>query len=205
MTDAALARRRSALEGARVALAASLAVVALAAACLLAGGAREDGLGLLTRVSARAACLLFLAAWTASSLRRLAPVPATAWLLRNRRALGLAYAFAMLVHAAGIGSLAWLRGDAFEYDLVSLAGGGSAYAFTAALAATSTDRAVARLGARRWRALHRVGVHWIFFIFAFTELPRALESPLHGILAALLVASLAVRVAAARSRRGRMR
>jgi len=200
MASAPVAHRAGPFEGRALVAWSALGAAGLCAGVLAAQGSGEQGLGLLARATARMACLLLLAAWSASSLRVLWPVPATAWLLRNRRHLGLSFATAQLAHALAIGGLVRLRGDAFEYDPVSLAVGGTAYAFTAALAATSSDRAVARLGRARWRALHRVGVHWIFFVFAATLLPLALASALHGLLAALVVAALGLRIAAARRR-----
>jgi len=145
----------------------------------------------------------FMGAYAASSLRRLWRVPATAWLLRNRRYVGLSFAVAHAVHALAVLGLATLLGDAFEYDPVSLGFGGLAYVFVAALAATSSDRAVAALGPARWRRLHRIGVHYVWFVFAVTEIPVALHSPQHFALAGLVVGGAALRVAAARAGRQR--
>ncbi|HZO07783.1 MAG TPA: hypothetical protein VFC77_00285, partial [Myxococcota bacterium] len=150
---------------------------------------------------ARVGLAYFLAAYSASSLRRLWPRPATAWLLRNRRWLGLSFAVAQAVHLAAIGLLARAQGSAFETDPVSFAGGALGYAFTAALAATSSDRAVAWLGAARWRRLHRAGIHWIWIVYAVTELPQALASPLHFLLAALVAGAALLRFVAWRARR----
>jgi DMSO/TMAO reductase YedYZ heme-binding membrane subunit len=205
MATASLPRGAGLLEGRALVAWSALGLAALCAGALGAQGAGEEGVGLVTRATARVACVIFLAAWSASSLRALWPAPATAWLLRNRRYVGLSFATAQLVHLLAIGGLVRLRGDAFEYDPVSLSVGGMAYVFTAALAATSSDRAVAWLGRARWRVLHRVGAHWIFFVFAATLLPKAFASPLHALLAALVAAALAARVAAARRRSARAR
>jgi len=202
MASAAAVRQGGPFEGAALVAWSALGVAALCGGLLAAQGTGEQGVGLVTRATARVACVVFLAAWSASSLRRLWPTPLSAWLLRNRRHLGLSFATVQLFHAVAIGGLVWLLGDAFEYDPVSLSVGGMAYVFTVALAATSSDRAVAWLGRSRWRVLHRFGAHWIFFVFAATLLPAAFTSPLHALLAALVAAALAARIAAARLRPG---
>lgn len=187
---------REGLGGPRL-VAGTAIVVAVACAGLLgAAGVGEDGLRLVTRVTARIALVIFVAAYAAAPLRRLWRAPASAWLLRNRRFVGLSFALAQGVHGLAILALARHQGDAFEVDPVSLAGGATAYLFVALLAATSSDRAVAALGARRWRALHRAGIHAIWLVFAFTELPTATHSPLHFALAALLLAAAGLRAVA---------
>ncbi len=180
---------------------AALGVAALCAGTLAVHGSGEEGLRVLTRATARASLAIFAAVYAASSLRRLWRVPFTGWLLRNRRYLGLSFAVAHAFHASAVLSLAAALGDAFEYDPLSLAFGGAAYAFVAALAATSSDRAVAALGPARWRALHRVGVHYVWLVFAVTEVPVALASPLHLALAGLVLGAAGLRAAAALAQR----
>ena len=189
------------LEGAVLVAYTTLGVAALCAGTLAVHGSGEEGLRVLTRATARVALASFAAVYAASSLRRLWRVPFTGWLLRNRRYLGLSFAVAHAFHAAAVLSLAVVLGDGFEYDPLSLAFGGAAYAFVAALAATSSDRAVATLGPARWRALHRVGVHYVWLVFAVTEVPVALGSPLHFALAGLVLGAAGLRAAAALAHR----
>lgn len=192
---------REALGGPRLVAAATLGTAALCALLLAWHGHGQDGLGALTRATARVALVIFVAAYAASPLRRVWKAPFSAWLLRNRRWVGLSFAVAHGFHALGILSLVALLGDRFEYDPVTLAVGGTAYVFVALMAATSSDRAVAALGPARWRRLHRTGLHTIWFVFAATELPAALHSPLHFLLASLLVAAAGLRASAALARR----
>jgi len=198
-------RPRGRFEGPRLVAWAAAALAVLVAALLAGEGTGEAGLRALVRWTARVGLACFLAAYTASSLRRLWPRSSTAWLLRNRRWLGLSFATAQAVHLAAIGLLARRLGDAFEVEPVSFAGGALGYAFTAALAATSSDRAVAWLGASRWRLLHRAGIHWLWLVFAVTEIPAAPVSPLHALLAALVAGAAIVRLVAWRvGRRARL-
>jgi len=189
--------RREALGGPRLVAATALGVAALCASILAAYGAGEDGLGVLARVTARVALVIFVAAYAASPLRRVWRAPLSSWLLRNRRFVGLSFAVTHGFHALAVTALVVLLGDGFEYDPVSLAGGGTAYAFVALMAATSSDRAVAALGPTRWRRLHRAGLHTIWFVFAVTEIPAALHSPLHFLLASLLLAAAGLRAVTA--------
>ena len=193
-------RPRGAFEGPRLVAWAAGALALLVAALVARGGTDEAGLRPLVRWTARFGLAFFLAAYCASSLRRLWPTPASAWLLRNRRWLGLSFATAQAVHLLAIGLLARRLGPAFETQPVSLAGGALGYAFTAALAATSSDRAVAWLGAARWKLLHRLGIHWLWIVYAVTEIPAARKSSLQLLLAALVVGAALLRLAAWRSR-----
>jgi DMSO/TMAO reductase YedYZ heme-binding membrane subunit len=149
--------------------------------------------------------VLFSVVFAASSLRKLWRNGATGWLLRQRRYLGLSFAISHALHLAAIIALGLVLGDAFEVDAVTKLGGGGAFVMIALMAATSSDRAVARLGRRRWRALHLLGVTWIWVVFAVSYTPRALiESGWYALPAALVWAALGVRAAAwLRARRPR--
>ncbi|HEX8062443.1 MAG TPA: hypothetical protein VF535_04430, partial [Allosphingosinicella sp.] len=79
----------------RILMIATLA--ATAAAWLLWGGGVE-GARAAIRLTARISLLLFLAAFLASPLHRLAAGRLTSWLRRNRRYFGLGFAWSHLVH-----------------------------------------------------------------------------------------------------------
>jgi sulfoxide reductase heme-binding subunit YedZ len=193
--------RRESLGGPRLVAATALGMAVLCASMVALRGTDDDALRALARVTARVALVIFVAAYAAAPLRHAWRAPLSAWLLRNRRFVGLSFAVAHGFHAFAVLALAVRLGDDFAYDPVSLAGGGTAYLFVALLALTSSDRAVAALGPVRWRRLHRVGIHAIWIVFAFTELPAALHSPLHLVLASLLVLAAGLRGAAVLARR----
>ena len=201
--------RRGALAGGRLVGVSALLLLAMSVAILAWEGTGEPGLRMLVRATARTSLALFGTAFAASSLRRLWPTPATGWLLRERRYLGLSFAVSHALHALAIYALALVLGDAFEIDLVTILGGGGAYLMIALMAATSSDRAVARLGRRRWRMLHLVGGYWIWIIFANSYTARAVmalargsESLAYVPVAVFVWAVLGVRIAAAlRARR----
>jgi hypothetical protein len=188
---------RSRLEGWPIVGWAALVLGAGFAGVLAATGADEDGIRVAIRATARSSLVLFSAASAASSLRRLWPTPVTAWWLRNRRYLGVSFGVSHALHALAIALLALRFGDRFQPELVTVVFGGLAYAFLAAMVATSFDRSAAWLGRRRWRALHTTGIWYISFIFAQNYAFMALHSPLYFALAALALGTPALRIALA--------
>lgn len=196
-----MAARR--LEGWAITAASTLAVVAMTGLVLMACGSQEEGVRAVLRATARSSLVLFLAAFTASSLRRLLRNDATAWLLRNRRYLGVSFAASHALHLAGIVALATGWPDAFwsKTSDVTLYGGALGYLFVAALTLTSSDAAVRVLGQRRWKLLHRAGVWYLFGIFLLNYGPAFLVKPPYLPASLAVFAALGVRIAAAR--RGR--
>jgi DMSO/TMAO reductase YedYZ heme-binding membrane subunit len=190
------------MNGARLVATATLGLLAIFGIAVSTCGTDEEGLRALTRITARVSFLLFLAPYSASSVRRLFPSPATRWMLRNRRALGLSFFVAHMLHGLAIWMLALLLGDAFEAHPITVLAGGMAYLLLVAMALTSTDRTAAWLGARRWNALHRIGMHWLWFIFAYDWVVLSLSSPGYLPLAALSFGALGLRIAARRARTG---
>jgi hypothetical protein len=186
----------------------ALAIGALAAIVLGLHGPGEEGMRALLRVTARTSLVLFLLAYLASTLRALADRPFTRWLIRNRRYVGLSFAVSHGVHGLAIVGLSRATGTPPEPG--TLAAGGLAYGFLAAMTATSFDRSAAWLGPRWWNRLHRTGVHFLWFVFAFTfagTLSQA--SGAHAVFAALasaaLLLALALRVAVRILQRRRVR
>ncbi len=188
-------RRR--LEGPRIVAYATLALTALTAITLEIHGTEEPGIRMMIRLTARTSVVLFTAAFAASSVARVCPRPLTRWMLRNRRYLGLSFAVSHAVHLLFIIYAAAVAGF-LEINTVTLVGGGLAYMFIAAMAATSFDGAVTWLGRQRWQRLHTIGVYYIWFIFLQSYVPRALESAAYIPVALLLVGALVLRLAAAR-------
>lgn len=169
------------------------AVVLVAAAQF---GGSEDGMRSVVRTSAKLGVVCFSLAFGASSLRLFWRAPASAWLLRNRRYMGLSFALFHFLHLAALGALT-LSFPAFRDALgaVTLLGGGTVYGFVAAQALTSNDRSVQLLGRRRWTLLHTVGSYAIWGVFTGTYLPLALADPVYVPYLAVLVAAMGLRIA----------
>lgn len=177
------------------------ALLAMSAIIVAVAGTGIDGTRMLIRATARSSLLIFLAAFTASSLARLWPAPTTRWMIRNRRWLGLGFAFSHLVHLIAI---LWLfgvyGGETPPPPMRTIIGGGIAYVFIALLAATSWNGAVRALGARNWQRLHKAGVWYIWLIFMVSYGGRAAINPLYLPPAMLLVGAAALRLVASRRR-----
>jgi sulfoxide reductase heme-binding subunit YedZ len=162
---------------------------------LLLEGSSEDAVRSVVRSSAKLAVVLFAAAFSASSLQSLHPSAFSGWMLRNRRYLGLSFALSHTVHLAGLIALALAFPAPFveEVDALTLVGGGVAYAFVFAMAITSTDAAVARLGRKRWRLLHTVGGYYIWTLFLQSYVPRAIQDPAYIPWALVVMAPIMLR------------
>ena len=65
----------------------------------------------VVRTSAKTSLLFFLSAFVASSVRALWRTPATAWLLANRRYIGVSFATSHAIHLVGILMVAKLSPD----------------------------------------------------------------------------------------------
>jgi len=132
-------------------------------------------LPMVNRWLVRAGLPFFCLAFAAAPLARLRPSAATRRLVRERRGLGLCWAMIHLTHAAAIMSM-W-RGDAGTVPpAFVVAFGGTGFVLTAAMAATSSDAAQRALG-RGWGRLHRTGIWYLMFIYAYSYLGRVLEAP----------------------------
>jgi DMSO/TMAO reductase YedYZ heme-binding membrane subunit len=176
-------------------------IVALAAASLgLAwGDDRQVRWQLAARYTARAAFPLFLAVFVAGPWQRLAPGPAPRWLVAHRRALGLAFATMFTVHLIALATFSLVRGQG--PDAVTLVVGGGAFVALYALALTSNDAAVRRLGAPRWRRLHASGLYYLWFVYTFTYVGRLGREPdFFALFALACVVALVVRIAGRRRR-----
>jgi DMSO/TMAO reductase YedYZ heme-binding membrane subunit len=167
-------------------------LVAGAAGVLAMAGWTEAGVRGVVRLTAFTSLALFLAVFVASALARRWPRPGTRWLLRNRRWVALSFAVSHGLHLLALIALGVWFPHPFLDDLeaTTLVGGGIGYVAIAVLAATSNDAAVRRLGVRRWRRLHRVGIYLLWVIFTITLVGRPL---LVGVLLAALALRLAVR------------
>lgn len=186
------------LHGWRITCFTIVAVAAMCAAVFLWMGFNESATRLLVRNTARVSVTLFILAFTASSLRALFRRPATAWLLQNRRYIGVSFAATHGVHFAMLVVLFYAFPHPFrEYlDATTLIGGGLAYVFIALMTATSFDRTAALIGPHAWRILHTVGAYYIWILFAQSYIPRAIRDSWYVPFAGLPVLGLAVRMVA---------
>jgi sulfoxide reductase heme-binding subunit YedZ len=132
------------------------------------------------------------------------------WLMRRRRMLGLfAFAYATLHLSSYVGldqffDFAAIGTDILKRNYITV--GMVCYAILLALAMTSPKAMVKRMGAKRWKALHRLAyVAGIGAVFHYTMMIKAdLREPLiyAGILAVLLGYRGVARIRRRRTRQG---
>lgn len=146
---------------------AGLLTLAVSSAVLVSMGTGEEGVTRVARYTARLAFLFFLPPFLASAMATLWPSARTRALVRERRALGLAFGTVHTIHMFSVIAV-------FQSTDQSLAGdpsnfvGGAAFALMLAMMATSNDASVRALGRKRWRALHVTGLFSLWGIFTFS-------------------------------------
>ncbi len=181
----------------------SLLLLAMSLALLAGHGWDAEGLRLVIRATARTSLLLFAAAFAASALAQLAPGEVTHWQRRNRRYLGVSFAVSHAIHLAALIALARVD-QALFWKLTTVANivlAGAAYVLLAAMTATSFDRAVAWLGAGRWRLLHLIGGWYIWISFAVAVGKRLAQGPVYWAMFAVVLAAAILRLIAMADRR----
>ena len=150
----------------------------------------DDSFGLLLRLTARLAFLVFLLVFIARPLRQLSVSTMSKWLLKNRRYVGITFAAVMTVHLillVALNGVQLVIPGIFAFLLIYL------------MLLTSFDKPAAALGPRRWRWLHKAGIYVIGGSFTLTIVSSVSEmpgNPIYLAMAALLLVSLTIRVGA---------
>lgn len=183
---------------------ATLVGLAVAAAILGAGGADRESTRLALRATARVSFAYFVLAFVAAPLARLRPTSWTRWLLRHRRAFGVAFGATMSVHVGCLLRLYALYAPerppmVTDADfLIGVPG----LVLVALMMTTSAIAVRRRMTPAAWRRLHRVGIWFVWAIFFLCLVDSAgRKETTHPVLAywafiAVLVAALGLRFAA---------
>jgi DMSO/TMAO reductase YedYZ heme-binding membrane subunit len=194
---------------AAIVVAAALLSFGVAATVLLAGGAGRDATRLALRLTARLSFVYFMLAFVASPLARLRPGPVSLWLVRRRRALGVAFGASMSIHVGCILRLYALYAPD-RPPMVTDADffvGVPGLVLVALMTITSAMAIRRRIAPRAWKRLHTVGLYavWsIFFLCLVDSVSRKeTEHPVVGYYAfiAVLLAGMALRLTALRAAR----
>jgi sulfoxide reductase heme-binding subunit YedZ len=171
-----------------------LPLLAIAAGLLVGDSAAEQA-NLAARWTARVALPLFLVTYLASTMLRRWPGEITRSVMRFRRQWGLGFALAHSIHlvALGVNIIVFA-----PRSLSSLIPGALAYAMLYVMAITSTNGWQRRLG-RWWKWIHRVGIHYLWFLFTASYLLRVFgddpEKLAQGwVLGGVMIAALALRL-----------
>lgn len=171
-------------------------VLAMSALILWLNPDLVEGLRSVIRATARSSFALFLAAFVASSLATLVPNAFTRALVRERRYVGLSFAFSHLVHFAAIVGYGVLNPQFWPgRSALTNTPGTVGYVFIALLAATSFRFFSQRMTAVAWKRLHTLGMWVIAAIFGYSFFKRIpTMSVLYAIPFSILCAAIAVRL-----------
>ena len=156
---------------------------------------------LWTRYSAHLAFLFLLVAFLTSTARRRWRHPVIRVLMDYRRQLGLGFATAHAFHLAAL-TLLLLNLEGFSVT-ASLAVAAFGYAVTTALAVTSNNWSVRRLGVKRWRLLHTTGIN-ILMLYFFVAFSAALIQKGGTVYVVYVLAIIGAVVAKAAARKTRL-
>ncbi|CAD5109532.1 ferric reductase-like transmembrane domain-containing protein [Zestomonas carbonaria] len=174
-----------------------LAVSILAMAALILAFAPDsvEGTRSVIRATARTSFALFFTAFTASAFAVLVPSPFSRSLLRERRIIGLSFAFSHFVHAIAIFAYGQLAPE-FWPNRTALGNlpGSIGYAFILLLTLTSFKGPARLLGAKAWKRLHVTGMWVIAAIFTYSYFKRIPTNLLYAIPFGIVVAAVAVRL-----------
>jgi DMSO/TMAO reductase YedYZ heme-binding membrane subunit len=154
-----------------------------------------EGVRSAIRATARSSFALFLLAFTASAFAVLVPSPLSKSLVRERRFIGLAFAFSHLIHAVLIYWYGQLNTE-FWPGRTALGNvpGTVGYVFVLLLALTSFKSTTRLIGATAWKRLHTVGMWVLAAIFAYSNFKRIPMSDWYVLPFGLICAATAIRL-----------
>lgn len=143
---------------------------AATAVYLQSAGVTDDHLNMLLRLTARISFMTYLVVFIARPMRQLFTNDMTAWLLRERRSLGITFA---AMHTVHLGLIAYRFNTipGLDYEPANGIIGGTAYALMYLMLITSFDAPARALGPKNWKRLHEFGLYYIGLIFVSTLLP----------------------------------
>ena len=153
------------------------------------------GLRSAIRATARTSFVLFLTAFTASAFAVLVASPFSRALVRERRFIGLAFAFSHFVHAALIYVYGQLNTEFWPArSVVDNIPGSTGYLLILLMTLTSFKAPARLLGPTAWKALHVTGMWVIVAVFAFSNFKRIPMSAWYLLPFGMTCAAVAIRL-----------
>ena len=128
---------------------------------------------LWARYTARISFFYFILAFSASSLHYFFPNGLTLFIRQNRRNIGLSFAFAHTIHLFAL--ISFISQVNEPPNIIFVLSGGIGYMAIYAMVFTSTDRAVEKLGFKRWKQLHWFGANYTAAIFTYSYIKRLIS------------------------------
>jgi DMSO/TMAO reductase YedYZ heme-binding membrane subunit len=170
----------------------------MTAVVLLSYPPGADGLRSAIRATARSSFTLFLLAFLASSVVTFLPGSGSRWLLRERRYVGLAFAFSHTVHGLLIYRYAQQFPELFwaGRTVTSSLPGSIGYLFLLLLTVTSFKAPMRLLGGRAWKALHSTGMWVLAGVFCLSFYNRIPMGGWYPLAFALMFSAIAFKLTA---------
>ncbi|MGO0629216.1 ferric reductase-like transmembrane domain-containing protein [Pseudomonas sp. SAR267] len=172
--------------------------VFMTAVVLLSYPPGADGLRSAIRATARSSFALFLLAFLASAMVTLLPGNGSRWLLRERRYVGLAFAFSHTVHGLLIYRYAQQFPELFwaGRTVTSSLPGSIGYVFLLLLTLTSFKAPMRLLGGRTWKTLHSTGMWVLAGVFCLSFYKRIPMGGGYSLAFALMFSAIALKLTA---------
>jgi DMSO/TMAO reductase YedYZ heme-binding membrane subunit len=154
-----------------------------------------EGLRSAIRATARTSFALFLAAFTASAFAVLIPSPFSRTLVRERRFIGLAFAFSHLLHAILIYKYGQLNTEFWpgRSTLTNLPGT-LGYLFILLMTLTSFKTTTRLIGRKTWKALHVSGMWVLAVVFTYSNFKRIPLSAWYVLPFGIMFSAIAIRL-----------
>lgn len=155
----------------------------------------DEAVRLGIRLTARISLVLFLITFITSSTRQILKNQ-FAFLMKKRRAVGLSFAFSHLIHGILFATLYIIDPTLFFQvaQRTTIIFGGLGYVFIFVMAATSNDYSVQKLGIKRWRTIHSVGMYYLWFIFFASYAGRVVGNGYYMFLVGPLLGFLVLKI-----------
>ena len=138
----------------------------------------DEKLLLWARYTARISFSYFIISFSASSLHYFFSNTLTKFIRHDRRYIGLSFALAHTIHLVALTSFFIAINE--NPGIVVIIGGGLGYVAIYAMALTSNDNAVKKLGFKRWKQIHWFGANYIAVIFALIYVGKLVDGPPNG-------------------------
>jgi DMSO/TMAO reductase YedYZ heme-binding membrane subunit len=182
----------------------SLLILAMMVLILALNSDLVEGLRSAIRATARTFFALFLVAFTASAFAVLIPSPFSKALVRERRFIGLAFAFSHLLHAILIYKYGQLNTEFWPgRSTITNIPGSLGYLFILLMTLTSFKTTTRLIGRKAWKGLHVSGMWVLAAVFTYSNFKRIPLSAWYVLPFGIMFSAIAIRLIGKPAQRNR--
>jgi DMSO/TMAO reductase YedYZ heme-binding membrane subunit len=155
-------------------------------------GVSSDSLVGIGTDLAKLSFVLFMITYLSSSIHSSVAHGIGVLLIENRRYFGLSFGVVHIVHGLVIASYIYLYGaDAISW--ITLVAGSLGYVVLIAMMVTSSDGCKENLG-EKWHRLHNYGMHYLWFVFTYTFVTKAIENSGYAVVALFSITAFVYKI-----------